>query len=102
MSILRINLHIRSDVSPKLFEALANMPPRPRAERLRKLAELGLQIESCQLHSMTVSSCGTPAPVMQVSASALEDPEVVADGFGDDLASLLDMTAMVPEKNGAR
>ncbi len=102
MKTLRINLHIRGDVSPKLFEALASMPPRPRAERLRKLAELGLQIESGQLHSMTVSPCRTPAPVMQASASALEDSEAVADRFGDDLASLLDMTAMAPEKNGTR
>lgn len=43
MKRLRINLHIRDDVSPRLYETLAGLPPRPRAELLRKLAELGLR-----------------------------------------------------------
>lgn len=43
MKILRINLHIRSDISPQLYETLAALPPRPRAELLRRLAELGLR-----------------------------------------------------------
>ena len=43
MKMLRINVRIRDDVSPRLFETLANLPPRPRAELLRKLAELALQ-----------------------------------------------------------
>lgn len=86
-------------VTRRLHGALASRSP---AERLRKLAELGLQIESGQLHSMIVSPCGAPAPVMQASASALEDPEVVADGFGDDLANLLGMASMVPSANSTR
>lgn len=42
MSTLRINLHIRPDVSPKLHQALSQLPARPRAELLRKVAEIGL------------------------------------------------------------
>lgn len=32
MKRLRINLHIRDDVSPGLYDALEGLPPRPRAE----------------------------------------------------------------------
>lgn len=83
MKTLRINLHIRSDVSPKLFEALASMPPRPRAERLRKLAELGLQIEGGQLQG-----CGAgPATAKSASTALVTDGS--RETFGSDLVGLL-------------
>ena len=43
MSTLRINLHIRDDVSPYLYQTLIILPPRPRAEFLRRIAEIGLR-----------------------------------------------------------
>lgn len=102
MRTLRINLHIRYDVSPRLHVALASMLPRPRAERLRKLAELGLQIESGQLHSLTIGSSGAPTLAMQASPTAPEASGIVTEEFGNDLLSLLDMTAIVRGENGTR
>ncbi len=83
MSILRINLHIRYDVSPKLFEALSKLPPRPRAEYLRKVAEFGLQVTTSSTHV-------TPAwtgDLKCASAEITADSE--KDNFGNDLVGLL-------------
>ncbi len=102
MTMLRINLHIRSDVSPRLYAALAVMPPRPRAELLRKLAELGLQIESGQVHSLNGNSRGVLEPGIQSPPSAPEASGMVTDEFSSDLVSLLDMTAIVPGESDAR
>lgn len=90
MKTLRINLHIRDDVAPRLYVALAVMPPRPRAELLRKLAELGLQIESGQLHSLRVDSNHLKAP--SAEASAVEVADNATEGFGNDLAGLVGNT----------
>jgi hypothetical protein len=87
MTVLRINLHIRADVSPQLQAALADMPPRPRAERLRRLAELGLQIESGQLHSQRIDSSFGHAS--RPKALAVDVTAGAAPGFADDLAGLL-------------
>lgn len=102
MTILRINLHIRVDVSQVLHAALVGMPPRPRAERLRKLAELGLQIESGQLHSLNGGSCGTSASAMRTSLPALKPSGIATDEFGDDLANLLRIVPMVPSANNTK
>lgn len=79
MKMLRINLRIRDDVSPRLFETLANLPPRPRAELLRKLAELGLQPVAPtgpQLHRYE-----STAVAAMTEASDPQD----RDAFGDEL-----------------
>lgn len=83
MTVLRINLHIRFDVSQVLHAALAGMPPRPRAERLRKLAELGLQVESGQLQGLTT---GTATSKFASVAHASNGSN---DTFSSDLANLL-------------
>lgn len=83
MTVLRINLHIRPDVSQTLHAALAVMSPRPRAERLRKLAELGLQVESGRLQERTINSAKVKsAPTAHVSIGGNET-------FSSDLANLL-------------
>lgn len=86
MTTLRINLHIREDISPRLFQALVNIPPRPRAELLRKIAELGLQIEDGRLDSLDSRRSSVPASSEQASAVASGHG---APGFGDDLAGLV-------------
>jgi hypothetical protein len=79
MKRLRINLHIRADVSPRLYEALAGVPPRPRAELLRKLAELGLR---------PVAPTG-PQPQRDESTAVAAVTEASdprdRDAFGDEL-----------------
>ena len=90
MKMLRINLHIRNDVSPKLFEALANLPPRPRAEFLRKIAELGLHLTE----SPAPSPIHTPVPMR--GPSGPHEPMAGSDstqvGFGDDINNLIGST----------
>lgn len=82
MKMLRINLRIRDDVSPRLYEALTGLPPRPRAELLRKLAELGLQPV-------------TPTTLRhrQNESTAATDPQAVdpsdRDAFGDELVRVV-------------
>lgn len=102
MTVLRINLHIRVDVSQVLHAALVGMPPRPRAERLRKLAELGLQTENGQLHLLNGGSCGTSASVRLTPSSAIEPSAIATDEFGDDLANLLRIVPMVPSANSTK
>ena len=84
MSVLRINLHIRSDVSPKLFEALSKLPPRPRAEFLRRIAELGLQFTEGRASTSSCISVPSRAPAAG-SDSAQEN-------FGDDITNLIGST----------
>jgi hypothetical protein len=83
MKTLRINLHIRNDVSPKLYEALAHMPPRPRAEYLRKVAEFGLQVTTASTH---VSSTRT-GDLTSISKTTTTDS--VKNNFSNDLVGLL-------------
>lgn len=88
MNLLRINLHIRSDVSPSLYESLAMLPPRPRAEFLRRIAEAGLQIER-----RGISSRDEPAPMAAnsiVSAKTGQASDLCPDAFGDDLLKAID------------
>jgi hypothetical protein len=83
MKRLRINLHIRDDVSPRLYEALAGLPPRPRAELLRRLAELGLlPVASPTLRPHPDESV-TPSDTPQAS-----DPRG-RDAFGDELVRVV-------------
>lgn len=87
MSTLRINLHIRSDVVPRLYAALATMPPKPRAEFLRKIAELGLQIA----HRPAPSSENSKTMVANPDPHAQTDRAVdsAPDAFGADLVSAI-------------
>jgi len=78
MTTLRINLHIRDDVSPLLYQVLAALPPKPRAEFLRKIADIGLRHMQSPLPSTSASA------ILPSTASA-----DTADCFGDDLAQLL-------------
>lgn len=76
MKMLRINLRIRSDVSPRLYAALIDLPPRPRAELLRRLADIGL----------TPTRVTTPPPAAEESgAVALVDQDSERDVFGKEL-----------------
>lgn len=86
MKVLRINLHVREDISPRLFQALVNIPPRPRAELLRRIAELGLQIGDGRLDSLDSRRSAAPASSEQASAVV---PGHGTPGFGDDLAGLV-------------
>jgi hypothetical protein len=54
VSTIRINLHIKQAVSPRLYEALRQIKGRARAERIRSLAERMLSIE-----------CGETVPAAQ-------------------------------------
>lgn len=87
MSILRINLHVRSDVSPHLFQALILLPPRPRAEFLRRIAERGLQIECGS--ALAPESSQTRAPSEVPDKHPKLAPAQVPDTFGEDLASII-------------
>ena len=87
MTTLRINLHIRADASPRLHAALASVSPRPRAERLRGLAELGLQMETGQLHSQRADPNPIGAP--NARSSAADMTETTTEGFANDLCDLL-------------
>ena len=83
MKRLRINLHIRDDVSPRLYAALAGVPPRPRAELLRRLAELGLRPVAPtgpQLHRDE-----STAVAAMTEASDPRD----RDAFGDELVRIV-------------
>jgi hypothetical protein len=85
MSTLRINLHIRSDASPRLFEALAKLPPRPRAELLRKLGDLGLQISE---GAIPLPKYSTPSRAPSTERPAF-DTDSPNENFGDDITSLV-------------
>lgn len=83
MKRLRINLHIRADVAPRLYEALADLPPRPRAELLRRLAELGLRPAvptGLQLHP--------DEPTAVAAMTEASDPRD-RDAFGDELVRIV-------------
>lgn len=83
MRMLRINLHIRDDISPRLYEALVNLPPRPRAELLRKLAECGLRpVAPPDSRSYTDS---VPLPPSSEDHSELSDRAA----FGDELVRVV-------------
>lgn len=76
MKMLRINLRIRRDVSPRLYAALIDLPPRPRAELLRRLADIGL----------TPTRVTTPSPAAEESSTvALVDQDSERDVFGKEL-----------------
>lgn len=64
MKMLRINLRIRADASPRLYAALSDLPPRPRAELLRRLAEIGLHpfSVSAPLSQHQEPNAGVPVP----------------------------------------
>ena len=83
MSVLRINLHIRSDISPKLFEALSKLPPRPRAEYLRKIAECGLQVATSSTHVAPTRTDDSTSANQPITANS------VPDNFSNDLVGLL-------------
>lgn len=89
MRMLRINLHIRDDVSPRLYEALVDLPPRPRAELLRKLAECGLRPVALP----DSRSCPDRVPIHPRS----EDDSELSDraAFGDELVRVVGN--MLPE-----
>lgn len=84
MSVLRINLHIRSDVSPKLYEALASMPAKPRAELLRKLAERGLQVAASSTHLAPTPTDDSTHIAQRMTVNS------TPDNFSNDLAGLLE------------
>lgn len=76
MKMLRINLRIRSDVSPRLYAALIDLPPRPRAELLRRLADIGL----------TPARVTTPSPTAEESsAETVVGHDSERDVFGKEL-----------------
>lgn len=83
MTVLRINLHIRVDVSRVLHAALADMPPRPRAERLRKLAEIGLQVESGRLPGRAIDLATAKSPMAAHVSNGSNEI------FSSDLANLI-------------
>lgn len=80
MNALRINLSIRPDVSPILYEALSKLPPRPRAELLRKVAEFGLTARVAS--STDTHSHNQPANPLGVQSSR--------DSMGVDLMQLIE------------
>ncbi len=82
MKTLRINLHLRSDTASKLFDALVDLPPRPRAEFLRKIAEIGLQ---CTLGQSTYTATAPHSELARHHGTREHSNET----FGDDLASVL-------------
>lgn len=85
MKTLRINLHIRSDVSPKLYQTLVAIPPRPRAEFLRRVSEMGLQASENSRFSP-----GNPVAIAQTVHN--EDAAGVGSArqnFGDDIANVV-------------
>jgi hypothetical protein len=83
MKMLRINLRIRDDVSPRLYEALASLPPHPRAELLRKLAERGLQ--PVELPHSESGRDGVPIDPGTQDDSQLSDRAA----FGDELVRVV-------------
>lgn len=83
MKMLRINVRIRDDVSPRLFETLANLPPRPRAELLRKLAELALHPASLPAQQFR-SDESSAAVNMSQGREATDRNE-----FGDELVRVV-------------
>ncbi|BAU49840.1 hypothetical protein SVA_3292 [Sulfurifustis variabilis] len=83
MKRLRINLHIRDDVSPRLYEALASLPPRPRAELLRRLAELGLRPAAPTVPQLDRDEATAVAAMTEAS-----DPRD-RDAFGDELVRIV-------------
>ncbi len=87
MSTLRINLHIRDDVSPYLYQTLIILPPRPRAEFLRRIAEIGLRTE----HNPASSPETSKASVIDSRPEAHNGraPDLASDCFGDDLFSAI-------------
>jgi len=87
MKVLRINLHIRSDVSPRLYEALSRLPPRPRAELLRRLAELGLHVQRGEL-AANGASITSPTGAIPGAPADRSGSEAVDDAFGADFAVL--------------
>ncbi len=87
MSTLRINLHIRDDVSPFLYQTLVILPPRPRAELLRRIAEIGLRTE----HNPGSSPETSKAIVIdkRPETSISRESDQASDFFGDDLFSAI-------------
>ncbi len=87
MKRLRINLHVREDVSPALYRALAPMAPKPRAERLRAIAEVGLQLEPRT--AGPGSGSGERGSQVVAELPPMEDEESIAAAFGADLERLI-------------
>lgn len=87
MKVLRINLHIRQDVSPQLYEALATMPARPRAELLRRLAELGLRLQ--QRGRLPSTEAQAAAGDRAFNVLTQKDSPADLDAFGDQLVSVV-------------
>jgi hypothetical protein len=83
MNALRINLFIRPDVSPKLHDALSKLPPRPRAELLRKIAEIDLQVTVFPPDHIAASNHSAIA-AGQISTPAAEG------SLGSDLMSVVE------------
>lgn len=85
MKTLRINLHIRSDVSPRLYQTLAALPPRPRAELLRRVSEIGLHVSE----SSQVSFRNLGATVQAVSNEGGTNDGSGKQNFGNDIANVV-------------
>jgi hypothetical protein len=83
VKVLRINLHIRSDISPKLYEALSRLPPRPRAEFLRKIADCGLQVAASSTHVAPMRTDDSMSANQPITTNS------VPDNFSNDLVGLL-------------
>jgi len=91
MNTMRINLHIRDDVSPRLFAALASLRGRARAEFLRNLAERGLQptlphapshvVDASRMHPTT--DPGATATARESLGDAFLDAVDVISGMSD-------------------
>lgn len=85
MNTLRINLHIRDDISPLLYTALIDLPGKPRAEYLRRLAEIGLHY----------SKHGTGSPKFTINgentdaSKEIDTSNNTEDHFGYDIVDLL-------------
>lgn len=87
--MLRINLLIRRDVAPHLYAVLAPMPPKPRAEFLRKIAELGLRLQ--QEGRLPPPSIEVQAALGDRGSDALTQkrPHADSEAFGDQLMSVV-------------
>ena len=81
MKALRVNLSISDVVWPELYEALAGVPPRRRAERLRSLADRGLQqARPARAETRPMSETDIEASAEGALHAFAEDFRAIVDG----------------------
>lgn len=83
MKTMRINLHIRKDLNPRLYAALEKLSGKRRAEFIRRLAELYLMLEENGNNKSLLPPHSSPNPLTH------ENDAAPPPDFGEDLQALL-------------